>query len=178
MADGLNDARAMRVAELMNDYRTLQLHISQHGTDIPSSSERSLEGYRVMIESVQAAQRLLSVGFSNTPSRNSGDDETQKAQLRHVIVDASARRFQAHKLYLRVAAARRWAIHRSTVLRAPRADDASRLREGDIMLQHELMEVTDHYVFSDLQSADMRAGYWLDEDPALSTILGRIGTFP
>lgn len=78
----VNDARAMRVAELMNDYRTLQLHISQQGTDIPSTSERSLEGYRVMIENVQAAQRLLSMNFSQTPSRNNGDNETQKAQLR------------------------------------------------------------------------------------------------
>ena len=41
----------------------------------------------------------------------------------------------------------------------------------------ELSEVTDQHVFSDLQSADMRAGYWLNEDPPLSTILGFVGTF-
>jgi hypothetical protein len=77
----VNDARAMRVAELMNDYRTLQLHISQQGSGVPSTPERSLEGYRVMIESVQAARRLLSVSFSNTPSRSVGDSETQREQL-------------------------------------------------------------------------------------------------
>lgn len=130
-----------------------------------------------------------------------------------VIIDASARRFQAHKLYLRVAAARRWAIHRYNVLHSPRANDAARLNEIDRMLQQvrryrtlnvlsfplspsllrrsetteanyelsiffkELSEVTDQHVFSDLQSADMRAGYWLNEDPPLSTILGFVGTF-
>jgi hypothetical protein len=52
-----------------------------------------------------------------------------------VIIDASARRFQAHKLYLRVAAARRWVIHRYNVLHSPRANDAARLNEIDRMLQ-------------------------------------------
>jgi hypothetical protein len=75
----------MRVAELMNDYRTLQLHISEQGADVPSSSERALEGYRVMIDSVDAAERLLSVRFTGLPSRNPGDSETQRAQLRKYV---------------------------------------------------------------------------------------------
>ena len=37
-----------------------------------------------------------------------------------VILDGSARRFQAHRIYLRIAAAKRWAHHRSNVLRGQR----------------------------------------------------------
>ena len=33
-----------------------------------------------------------------------------------IILDASARRFQAHKIYLRIAAARRWSMNRAQVL--------------------------------------------------------------
>jgi hypothetical protein len=50
-----------------------------------------------------------------------------------VILDASARRFQAHKVYLRAAAARRWAIHRQNILRGQRAgpQHASQLKAVD-----------------------------------------------
>lgn len=41
-----------------------------------------------------------------------------------VILDASARRFQAHRIYLRAAAARRWAINRDNLLRGGRPTPA------------------------------------------------------
>lgn len=37
-----------------------------------------------------------------------------------IILDASARRFQAHKIYQRMAAARRWAMSRAQVLQGQR----------------------------------------------------------
>lgn len=39
-----------------------------------------------------------------------------------IILDSSARRFQAHKIYLRIAAVRRWAINRAHVLRGQKPD--------------------------------------------------------
>lgn len=41
-----------------------------------------------------------------------------------VILDAAARRFQAHKIYLRAAAAKRWALNRSNILRGQRPTPA------------------------------------------------------
>lgn len=37
-----------------------------------------------------------------------------------MILDGSARRFQAHRIYLRIAAVRRWALNRRNVLRGQR----------------------------------------------------------
>lgn len=37
-----------------------------------------------------------------------------------VILDSGARRFQAHRIYLRIAAAKRWALNRRTILRGQR----------------------------------------------------------
>lgn len=76
----VNDARAVRVAELMNDYRTLQLHIQQQTMQIPTE-EQGREGYKVMKECMVAAQRLLSSNFNASQSQG-GDAEAQKAQLR------------------------------------------------------------------------------------------------
>jgi hypothetical protein len=78
----VNDARAVRVAELMNDYRTLQIHIQQQTMQIPSE-EQGREGYKVMKECMVAAQRLLSSNYNiSSLQSQSGDAEAQKAQLR------------------------------------------------------------------------------------------------
>lgn len=107
-----------------------------------------------------------------------------------VVLDAAARRFQAHRLYLRAAAAKRWAIQRTNILRGQRpspahipslkaAHDTLRqvrhyppvpLEHADSLLIQELEQVTDDYVLSDLRAADLRAGHWLDDDPTLETI--------
>ena len=65
---------------------------------------------------------------SMTPAQS--NVETEKAELQRVILDASARRFQAHRIYLRVAAARRWAINRQNILRGqqPGSQHAAQLK--------------------------------------------------
>ncbi len=113
-----------------------------------------------------------------------------------IILDASARRFQAHKLYLKAAAARRWVMRRTQVLQGQKpnarhteglsaANEALRsvrdlsayqgsangqVANPDGLLQ-DLSEVTDTNVMNDLRAADQRAGYWLSEDPPLNKIL-------
>ncbi|GAD99015.1 conserved hypothetical protein [Paecilomyces variotii No. 5] len=175
MADGLNDARAVRVAELINDYRTLQLHISQQRMEVPAQ-EQSEEGFVVMRECINAAQRLLSSQYNLASIQNGGDPEAQKVQLQRVILDGSVRRFQAHKIYLRIAAARRWAINRANVLRGERPSErhAAQLRRVNDILRQELTSITDQHVASDLRAADVRAGHWLDDDPSLATIMDYI----
>ncbi|KAJ5493087.1 hypothetical protein N7539_001833 [Penicillium diatomitis] len=173
MADGLNQARAVRVAELMNDYRTLLIHISQQQASPPSSAESQELGYTVLRECHQATQRLLAANYHPSPVAGNGDAETEKAELQRVIIDSSARRFQAHKIYLRAAAAQRWIIARSNILRgqAPSPALQPALKGIQATLQNELARITDRYIVADLRAADVRAGHWLGDDPSLETIL-------
>ncbi|KUL90431.1 hypothetical protein ZTR_00098 [Talaromyces verruculosus] len=129
------------------------------------------EGYRILAQSSASAQRLLAAGFTSMPIEDQGSDpEMEKAQLRQVILDASVRRFQAHKIYLRVAAAKRWVLNRNELLSRSSRGHSTQLREIDQLLRQELDSITDHTIFSDLRQADLRAGLWVSEDPPLAAI--------
>ncbi|EER26326.1 hypothetical protein CPC735_004980 [Coccidioides posadasii C735 delta SOWgp] len=157
----------------MNDFRTLLLHISQLKTDAPQGEEHE-EGYAIMRQCFHEVQGLISAQFNVEAIQNSnGDGEWQKVQLQRIILDASARRFQAHKIYLRMAAARRWAMSRMKILQGqkPNQSHLNALRAIDQTLRNELSSFTDPYIRNDLMSADVRAGHWLSEDPDLSIIL-------
>lgn len=187
----VNQARAMRVAEIINDYRTLLLHISQQQVDAPQE-EYYADGFVILRESLASAQTLMAANYQPCPVTGQGNAETEKAELQRyihlpfnlpfhsshpkkktkikikknhpntsprVILDGSARRFQAHKIYLRAAAARRWAMTRDS---SPKTAAAS--------LHQDLARVTDQHVVADLRAADMRAGHWVEEDPSLEAI--------
>jgi hypothetical protein len=53
-----------------------------------------------------------------------------------IILDASCRRFQAHKIYLRAAAARRWAINRASAQGQKPSERESRLKSVDDLLRN------------------------------------------
>ncbi|KAJ5561432.1 hypothetical protein N7535_004101 [Penicillium sp. DV-2018c] len=158
MADGLNQARAMRIAEIINDYRTLLLHISQQQVE-PSQSDYWDEGFVVLRECLSSAQTLMSANYQPCPVTEQGNVETEKAELQRLIIDSSARRFQAHKIYLRAAAARRWTMTR-----------ASAPKDANAALYEDLARITDSYVHADLRAADLRAGHWVEDDPSLEVI--------
>ncbi|CRG85950.1 hypothetical protein PISL3812_02953 [Talaromyces islandicus] len=161
----------------MNDYRTLQLHISQQTAGV-STGDSQLDGQRVLAQGIAAARQLLAAGFASAPVPDSGNSaELEKTQLRQVMLDASVRRFQAHKIYLRIAAAKRWVIHHNELLRSTPADQrAARLRDITQTLQNDLNRITDQSIYSDLRQADVRAGLWVDEDPPLAAISMWIST--
>lgn len=167
MADGFNQARAMRVAEIINDYRTLLLHISQQQVE-PSQEEYWEDGFVVLRESLASAQTLMSANYQACPVTGQGNVETEKAELQRVILDSSARRFQAHKIYLRAAAARRWAMTRASALRS--SNPTAQLKSATATLHQDLARFTDQHVVADLRAADLRAGHWLDDDPSLEAI--------
>ncbi|PLN85862.1 hypothetical protein BDW42DRAFT_133785 [Aspergillus taichungensis] len=176
MSDGLNQARALRLAEILNDYRTLLLHISQQNVQVPAEDYWE-EGYAIIRDCLGGAQALLNSNYSPAiPPACSSSDETEKLELQRVILDASARRFQAHRIYLRAAAARRWAINRDNLLHGgrPTPAHAPQLKAVSNTLSEELAQVTDQHVVADLRAADTRAGHWLDDDPSLSDIMGWI----
>ncbi|KAJ5326605.1 hypothetical protein MYU51_014559 [Penicillium brevicompactum] len=177
MSDGLNQARAMRVAEIINDYRTLLLHISQQNVNA-SQEEYWEEGFVVLRESLASAQTLMSANYQPCPVTGQGNVETEKAELQRVILDSSARRYQAHKIYLRAAAARRWAMARASILQGqrPTAQHAAALKSATTTLHQDLARITDTYAVSDLRAADMRAGHWVDDDPSLEAIRRWVGS--
>jgi hypothetical protein len=70
----------MRVAEIINDYRTLLLHISQQRMEV-CQADHNEEGYVVLRESLASAQNLSSVNYQPCPVTGQGNVETEKAEL-------------------------------------------------------------------------------------------------
>ncbi|RMX89881.1 hypothetical protein D0869_00530 [Hortaea werneckii] len=177
--------RALRVAEILNDYRNILDYLSAIRAN-PSAEEYNEDGYVVLRKCVTQAQALLSQPF-RTQGGSRGDDEINKAHLRRIIVDAAARRFKAQKLYLQATAALRWINSRSAILQGQRAPaghapalqqirntlcavSKGYLTTSRIPPVFELASVTDQRVELSLRSADSTAGKWLQEDPSLATI--------
>lgn len=80
----VNEARALRVAEIMNDFRTLQFHISQHQIDAPSQDEYWEEGYVVARQCAAEAQAILATHFNPglvVQGSDNGDGEQERLQL-------------------------------------------------------------------------------------------------
>ncbi|KAF2732858.1 hypothetical protein EJ04DRAFT_535800 [Polyplosphaeria fusca] len=171
MSDGLNDARAMRVAEIMSDFRNLQYYLSQLRAT-PTAEEYYLEGYSLLRQCSDEAQAILDAPFSATTTSPGGDSEREKTQLRGVIVDAAVRRFQCQRAYLRAHAGLRWMNTRNSILRGqkPNASHLGHLHAADTTLRMELLAITDEHVDNTLRSQDSAQGKWLGEDPSLAQI--------
>ncbi|KXT14839.1 hypothetical protein AC579_4094 [Pseudocercospora musae] len=170
MADGLNTARAMRVAEIMQDFKNIQMRISSIRAN-PSAEEYNEDGFVILRQCVSAAQQLLARPFQSEGSNN-GDEEQAKAQLKRIILDASVRRFMAQKIYLRAAAALRWASNRNAILQGapPSPGHAPALQQIRNTLRTELATITDARVEAGLRQADTNAGKYIQEDPSLAMI--------
>lgn len=76
----LGNARALRVAELVNDYRSLLIHIMEHTRSIPLR-DATQYGYRVLHHNHTAAQHLLASDYRPAVLSTHGE-EGQTAQLR------------------------------------------------------------------------------------------------
>ncbi|KAL2045542.1 hypothetical protein N7G274_001970 [Stereocaulon virgatum] len=176
MADGLNEARALRVTELMRDYQNIQRRISQIQAN-PNSDEYHEVGYTTLRQCHAESRTLLNAPYPpemlHPPS---GPNEAQKRQLQRVIVDGSARRFQAQKINLRAAAAMKWINKRNSILQGqkPRNGHIPQLRAADETLRTDLAAITDSQIINGFRTQDQYAGYWLNDDPSLQTILSWI----
>ncbi|QDS70600.1 hypothetical protein FKW77_000311 [Venturia effusa] len=176
MADGYNDARAMRVAEIMADFRNLQYYIAQIQAN-PPPEDYYLEGYTLLRACVTEAQAILASPYAHGPAEHpQGELETEKSQLQAVIIDASIRRFQCQRCYLRAIAGLRWMNGRSAILggQRPHAGNTAQLQAIDLALRTELAAITDEHVAYSLRAQDTAQGKWLHEDPSLSDILQRL----
>ncbi|KAL8832869.1 MAG: hypothetical protein Q9170_004711 [Blastenia crenularia] len=180
MADGFNEARALRVIEIMNDFQSLQRRIAEYAPN-PPPEEYSEEGYQVLRQCRAEAEAVLTASFPldllQVPS-SSGEQE--KRQLQRVIIDASARRFQARKIYLRAVAAVRWSNTRNAILQGqqPSQSHATQLQQANDILRNELAAITDAAIINEFRQADSQAGYWLQDDPPQNTMLEWIRSHP
>lgn len=171
MSDGLNDARAIRVAEIMTDFRNLQYYLVSLRVT-PTPEEYYLEGYSLLRQCTAEAQQILDAPFSGSTVPPSGDVEREKAQLKAIIVDAAVRRFRCQRAYLRAHAGLRWMNSRNSILRGqkPNPNHFNALQTADNTLRMELLAITDAHVDNTLRSQDAAQGKWLAEDPSLTQI--------
>ncbi|KAF2025708.1 hypothetical protein EK21DRAFT_116562 [Setomelanomma holmii] len=171
MSDGLNDARAMRVAEIMTDFRNLQHYLVQLRAS-PTAEEYYLEGYSLLRECTTEAQTILQIPFAGHNGAATGDPEQEKQQLRTIITDAAVRRFQCQRAYLRAHTALRWMNTRNGILRGQKANAShfAALQQADATLRNERLAITDAHVEYTLRSQDAAQGKWLNEDPSLAQI--------
>ncbi|KAI5359063.1 hypothetical protein Slin15195_G066940 [Septoria linicola] len=173
-------ARAMRVSELMTDYRNTQTYMASIRSN-PSAEEYNEEGFQVLRHCVAESQRLLQQGFATiVPSATAkeGDEEAAKTQLRRVIYDAATKRFFAHKTYLQAQAAIKWCSYRQKILQLPNAQPQQQqqaVMQIRVTLRQELAALTDQRVEALLRYQDMQERKWIVEDPGLDQIL-RMGT--
>ncbi|KAH7551647.1 hypothetical protein BM1_09281 [Bipolaris maydis] len=194
-AHHVNDARAMRVAEIMTDFRNLQHYLVQLRAT-PTAEEYYLDGYSLLRQCTSEAQAILQTPFASSTPSGTGDLEYEKRQLRAIIVDAAVRRFQCQRAYLRANAGLRWMNTRQSILRGqkPNASHMAALQQADATLrnrfrklgrledhypdlkhgltseQQELMAMTDAYVDNTLRAADAAQRKWLNDDPSLAQI--------
>ncbi|KAJ6142142.1 hypothetical protein N7497_011241 [Penicillium chrysogenum] len=114
---------------MINNYRTRLLYTIEQTSSI-YLSDAYQEGYLVLNQNREATLNLLRTSYKHSGATdNRGNEDAQTSHLREIILDASARRHIAYKIYLRVTAAKR------------------------------------------LSAADEKAGYWLNEDPTLESII-------
>ncbi|MCJ1362164.1 hypothetical protein MMC16_001266 [Acarospora aff. strigata] len=162
----------------MNEFRNLQHYIAQIKAN-PSSEEYYEEGYAILRQCSADAQAVLAARYDSgslqVPTNNG---EREKLQLQRIMLDASARRFQAQRIFLRATAAIRWVNARHAVLQGqkPHAGHAPGLQIADNNLRAELSTITDERVIYDLRNIDYQAGHWLQEDPPLYTMLSWISS--
>lgn len=71
----LDDVRALRVAELVNDYRSLLIHIMERIGSIPLGDVMQ-NGYRVLRQNHAAAQHLLAGNCRPAVSNLGEEDQT------------------------------------------------------------------------------------------------------
>ena len=88
IAATVNEARALRVVEIMNDFRTIQLHISSHISRVqahpPNQQSYYADGYVVLRHCSVEGQAILATHFNPGSLGLSGgisESEIQKATL-------------------------------------------------------------------------------------------------
>jgi hypothetical protein len=76
----VNQARAMRVAEIISDFRNLQYYLA--AIETPSGSAgNSLDGYAILRACVADGRTVLNSAYAHASPPPRGDVDAEKAQL-------------------------------------------------------------------------------------------------
>jgi hypothetical protein len=79
----VNDYRASRVAEILDDFRTLQYHIAAAPTEPPNADDHYTEGWAALRQCAIDGQRILEVAAdTRVPNPAGGEVEQMKAELK------------------------------------------------------------------------------------------------
>lgn len=84
----VNDARAMRIAELVNDFRNTQYYLSSFAQLQPVADDYYLQGYVLLREVVGGAASILAGEFA-AERHPQGNAEKEKKQLQTYILSSS-----------------------------------------------------------------------------------------
>ncbi|KAL9054862.1 MAG: hypothetical protein Q9162_003894 [Coniocarpon cinnabarinum] len=170
MADGL---RAIRLTELIQDFRTLQHEISDI-TSMPPDVNEEGAGHELLLQCRMEGHALLQQPFQEVPLPTNNDPEEEKRHLQFVVLDAAARRFRAQQILLRAEAARRWISSRDAVLNQQQQGPASpsQMEQVDNALSNELANITHESILTQLRTADLTSHRWVEEDPSVVDIEG------
>lgn len=76
----MNDVRALRLAEIVQDFRNLQHYIAQIRTT-PTPEEYYGEGYVLLRQCASEGRAVLDAPFSTSPHPPGGDPEEEKKHL-------------------------------------------------------------------------------------------------
>ena len=77
LTDAVNNARAMRIAEIVNDFRTVQNAIAAIRAN-PSAEDYNEEGFAVLRRCVQESQVLLIHPFQATLVGSASDEQNKQ----------------------------------------------------------------------------------------------------
>ncbi|KAK1239674.1 hypothetical protein MKX07_001128 [Trichoderma sp. CBMAI-0711] len=173
MQHKVNECRTARVAEVLSDFRTLQLYIAAGPVEPENEEDYYTEGWAVLRQCTVDGQYILEVAAdTRVPTAQGGEEEQAKAELQQVLLDAYARRHEAQKILRRQEAARRWIEYREQVLQGqrPHPGNHAQLQALDNQLRAELAHISDEYMYTALLTADQAQGRWTMEDPSLRRI--------
>ncbi|KAL2206105.1 hypothetical protein CC79DRAFT_1369535 [Sarocladium strictum] len=179
--DGWNPLRTARVAEILDDFRTLQYYIASAPTESPHPDDYHTEGWAALRQCALDGQYILDCAAdTSVPSSKGGEEEQRKAELKQILLDAYARRHEGQKIFLRQGAAQRWVELRNQILQGqrPTSKHNSYLRQCDQQLRSELSFITNEYVYEELQTSDIAQGRWTGEDPSLRRVVRWLASRP
>ncbi|RCI12150.1 hypothetical protein L249_0960 [Ophiocordyceps polyrhachis-furcata BCC 54312] len=171
--NAVNECRTARVAEILADFRTLQLYIVSAPDEPQNAADSQTAGWTALRQSAVDGHHILDcVADTSVPVTQGGELEQNKAELKQVHLDAFSRRHQGQKIYLRQCAAMQWLENRDLLLQGRRPYPAiqPRLHACDLQLHAELAAISDEYVYGQLAASDRSRGRWTVEDPSLRSV--------
>ena len=84
--EAVNDYRAARVAQILEDFRTLQYYIAAAPTEPPNPDDHYTEGWAALRQCAIDGQHILECAAdTSVPTPGGGEQEQYKAELKQCV---------------------------------------------------------------------------------------------